>query len=341
MDEIGQLENQVWRLEWPHGHAEVRALGAMLGPVWFRLENGQEFQPMHVAPWVEEATDLSLTGLLSSLRGEWPCVPFGTTTSPVKLPPGWTAKAPDSDGLIHGFAAHSCWFVREARPDFLHLVIHYPENSPVVHLERKIQADPNGPALMVTLCIRVRSEVDLPVALHSTFRLPKKIGSLMISTEKFGQAVATPCPPEPGISRIRPDMREQSLLSVDAIEGQLDLSRLPLPFATEELVQLVDCHGPIHLHYLDENACVTLEWDQQLLPDALLWISNGGRAYPPWSGRHFALGVEPLGSPFDLGRVATPPSDHPLGNRLLRLSPDEETTICYKISASCSRSLAG
>jgi hypothetical protein len=28
-----------WHLSWDHGHAEVQALGAMLGPVSFRLDS--------------------------------------------------------------------------------------------------------------------------------------------------------------------------------------------------------------------------------------------------------------------------------------------------------------
>lgn len=33
----------------------------------------------------------------------------------------------------------------------------------------------------------------------------------------------------------------------------------------------------------------------------LLWMSNRGRRFAPWNGRHLALGMEPICSAFDLG----------------------------------------
>lgn len=329
-----QTEDNVWRLGWPHGHAEVQALGGMLGPVWFHLEDGREFQPMHVAPWADQASSLGLTGLFSRLRGEWPCVPFGGLAAPGEMPAGWAARALDKDPYFHGFSAHNDWHLCEERPGYLHLTIEYPETHPIISLDRKIQADPGSPTLHVTLEIQARVQTELPVALHLTFRLPTSPGALLVSHGEIARVITYPFAVESGISRLLPDARSRSLAMVETIDGPLDLSRLPLPFPTEEVVQLVDCRGPIRLNYLDENACVSLHWDQGYLPDAVLWLSNGGRFYPPWSGRHFALGVEPLAGTFDLTRVLSPPAGHPLVNRLLKIAPDRRTTLSYTLTAS-------
>ena len=61
-----------WTLQWEHGSAEVQALGGMLGPVTLRLEDGREFDLMHVAPWHGMTAADKLPGILRRLRGEWP-----------------------------------------------------------------------------------------------------------------------------------------------------------------------------------------------------------------------------------------------------------------------------
>ena len=75
--------------------------------------------------------------------------------------------------------------------------------------------------------------------------------------------------------------------------------------------------------------------DPAVLRGTLLWISNGGRDYAPWSGKNFALGVEPVNGFFDLGRVVTPPQDHPLAGRLgSTFKAGEPRTIQYRLSAA-------
>lgn len=42
-----------------------------------------------------------------------------------------------------------------------------------------------------------------------------------------------------------------------------------------------------------------------LLPSTILWIENGGRHRPPWSGRNCSLGVEDVCSFFDSGSASS------------------------------------
>lgn len=67
-----------------------------------------------------------------------------------------------------------------------------------------------------------------------------------------------------------------------------------------------------------------------------MWFSNFGRTHPPWSGRHLALGMEPVCAPFGLGPpIAT--ADNPITAAgvptALRFSPATPFVIRYSISA--------
>jgi hypothetical protein len=66
----------------------------------------------------------------------------------------------------------------------------------------------------------------------------------------------------------------------------------------------------------------------------MLWVSQRGRAGPPWNRRHCALGVEPLNGAFDLGRVAAPPAGHALADcRGLALRPGTPLRLDYRLTA--------
>lgn len=326
----------VWRLRWPHGEAELQSLGGMLAPVTFELSDGRRFQPLQVAPWAEEPQSASLPGILRRLRGEWPCVPFGRDDRPAGLPATWAAVAA-LDGEKpwgHGYGAHHHWHLVAQGVDFIRIAIDYPPASPVERLGREIRADPDLAALDITLTIIARRDVTLPVALHPTFRLPQEPGSVVLEQISFDRAISYPVPAEPGISRLAAAAASDDLTAMPGVGASLDLTRLPLARATEELLQLKNCRSPIVLHYRAAQAHVSLSWDQAALPDVMLWLSNGGRAAEPWRGRHYALGIEPLNGPFDLGQVARPPAGHPLAERHgIALTPDRPCVIRARLAA--------
>jgi hypothetical protein len=141
--------------------------------------------------------------------------------------------------------------------------------------------------------------------------------------------------PEPGVSRLQPNCIASSLKELPVTGGgTLDVTRLPLPFNTEELMQIENCKPPFVLRYPAQQTEVLLDWDTAHLPDALLWVSNGGRSHAPWSGTHYALGIEPDNSCFDLGSVATPAIEHPLAKRAgLNLMAGVPLHITYRLSA--------
>lgn len=317
-----------WTLKWAHGEATVQSLGGMLGPIRFDLGEGRSVSALHVALWDD---DPQWPGILRALRGEWPCVPFGTVRRPSGLPDHFAPRTP-SDVWDHGYASNHLWQLAEQTTEMLRLRIDYPGDGDIESLERVVKVDPGAPAVDVSLTVHARRDVMLPLALHPTLAVP--VEGVEIPGCQYSAIHTYPAPVEPGVSRILPDSVSTSLTTLPTATGALDVTRLPLAERTEEIVQLADCQPPFVLRYAARGADVLLDWDAEALPDALLWISNGGRNSAPWCGRNFALGVEPANSFFDLGRVAVPPAGHPLANRSgLEFLAGQPRTICYRLSA--------
>lgn len=323
-------------IAWPHGRAELQRLGGMLAPVRFVAPGHAPFEPLQVAPWADEpqpAGQPPLPGILRRLRGEWPCVPFGRSDRPAGLPPGWTS-IDAGDGWGHGYASHHDWrWLAGDDPLSLRLQIDLPADSPIARLTRSVRAMPDAPRLEVRLQIEARHACTLPVALHPTLRLDA--GRVALSLAHDGPGFTYPVQAEPS-SRLQADARFERLSAVPlAAGGSVDLSRYPQSVDSEELLQLTAVRGPVQAHYLDRGWTLTLDWDHAALPDLMLWVSHRGRPMPPWNGRHWALGLEPVHGGFDLGRVAAPPADHPLADRQgLRLAAGERREIAYGFQAA-------
>ena len=284
--------------DWAHGRLTVQALGAMLGPVIFRLPDGREVSPLYVAPWAENPQAASLPGILRALRGDFACVPFGADRV-LDLAGDWahlSRPAPKTPGSPHGLSSNAFWVMQD---DGLRLTLEYPEDSPIALLERVILPDPAGPAIDMALTLHIRRDCCLPIGLHPVFRMPDS--GLQIDAGPQG-GMTFPGALEPGVSRLAPAARFASLAAVPLTQGGMaDLSRLPLPHATEELVQLTNAGGRATLTWPGEGFRAHLTWEASHFPDLILWVSNRGRAAFPWNGRHQALGMEPVCAAFDLG----------------------------------------
>jgi hypothetical protein len=317
---------------WAHGEGEIQTLGGMLGPVRFRLPGGRVAQPFHVAPWAGEPGAAELPGILRRLRGEWPCIPFGVERG-VPLADAWAdipATAPE-DQPPHGHGANAEWSFGEG----LALAVEYPADSPVARLERRIRPDPGAPALDVDLDVHVRRDAMLPIGLHPTFRVPDQ--GVVIETESGGMTF--PSAVEPDVSVLAEGTLFERLDGVPLrAGGTIDISRLPLRVPTEELVQLTRPEGHVALVYPAEGFRVRMTWDASHFPGLAIWVSNRGRPSHPWSGRHQAVGLEPVCAAFDLGaRIsarANPLSrmGHPTA-RAFRAGEVFRTTLRIEVSA--------
>lgn len=325
-------------LGWKHGTLTVQRHGAMLAPLTFVLSNGRQVSPMHIAPWAEEPAAAALPGILQRLRGEWPCVPFGYAVDDPSAPPDWARlNGPAEPGEeVHGHSSNHPWTWVESGEFGLELSLDYPAGSPVRRLRRSVVPDPAAPAVDIALTIEIAADCRLPLGLHPTFRLPADNQRARIEPGPFREGRTYPGTVEPGASLFAIDEGFASLGAVPLRSGgSLDASRVPLPVDTEELLQL---NGLDHVALANEaeGYRVKLSWNPEHFPSLLLWMSNRGRKAEPWNGRHVALGMEPICSPFGLG-PASARADNPMARAGTPTARDfragEVFTTHYRIEA--------
>jgi hypothetical protein len=327
-------------LGWAHGALTVQRLGAMLAPVTFVLADGRQVSPFHIAPWADEADAVKLPGILRKLRGEWPCVPFGYSVPSDGWPDEWSRVMgpPELGEEAHGHSSNHDWTWLDSDGRSLSLALDYPASSPVARVERTIAPDPAAPAVDIEFRIIVRRACRLPIGLHPVFRLPAETAAAELELGAFDRGRTYPDDVEPGAPLFAKDTIFSSLDAVPArAGGTVDASRLPLAADTEELLQVQGLDGTVALANHAEGYRVKLSWQKEHFPSLLLWYSNRGRKAFPWNGRHVAIGVEPICSPFGLG-PATAIADNPMALSGIptaqEFSPERPFSTRYRIEAA-------
>jgi hypothetical protein len=287
----------------------------MLGPTLFVLPDGRQVAPFQVAPWADEPGGEDLPGILKRLRGEWPCVPFGSDADRASAD-GWPGSraAGTIDPFPHGFSSNNPWRFEGGNPGGILLAIEYPEGHPIRGLRRTVTPDPEKAALDFTLEIDVRRDCGLPIGLHPTWRLPVKPGAMRIEVPSEVTGMTFPAPVDESSIFSQGELLQPWHDVPLKAGGRLDVRQVPLPQATEELVQLIDMPGQAALWNTAEGYRVKLSWNPEHYPSALLWFSNRGRQMAPWNGRHLALGFEPICAAFDLGQQVSA-AENPISRR--------------------------
>jgi hypothetical protein len=328
--------------------AEIQSLGAMLGPAWF-IVGDREVQPFAIAPWSDDAGPEyeKLPPVLGRLRGEWPCVPFGVAEPRADLPPDWARDGTTAGGYIdpelHGFSSNSHWQLVRREQNRIELVVEYPRPHPIRRLIRTITASEESPALQISLLVQSREACDLPIGIHPVLRLPDSPRMASLELGGVPRGWTSPAPVEPGVSRFKTDVRNVPLAQVPSVsasgEDQTEnITRLPLPYPTEELVLVVGHRGSAMLSNHVERYSVSLAWDSETFPACLLWLSNRGRDHYPWNRRFLGLGVEPIRSAFDLGTTVSRNQTNPLWNSGIPctygFTPEKDFETTYSIAVS-------
>lgn len=332
MSRLGEMRSLVWA----HGVVSIESLGGMLGPTSFVLPDGRQVAPFQIAPWANEPGGEALPGILKRLRGEWPCVPFGVDGDRPAMGDWPASVATPSVGTDpHGFSSNHDWRFEAGTDGSVALSIAYPDTHPIRALTRRITPDPNAAALDFELVIEVRADCTLPIGLHPSFRLPSQPGAMRIEVGSNIAAATFPGPVDDS-SIFEQGRILERWSDVPLRDGsRLDVSRMPLPQATEELLQLLDMPGTASLWNSAEGYRVRLDWNPEHYPSALLWLSNRGRQMAPWNGRHLALGLEPICSAFDLGPQISA-TDNPISRRgtktARRFSAGERFVTHYRIA---------
>jgi hypothetical protein len=154
-----------------------------------------------------------------------------------------------------------------------------------------------------------------PLALgtHPCLHLPGPEGHARVSAGGWDHGQVLPVPFEDpatgGYSSLKPGARFENLNAVTlANGGTADLTRYPARAGFDDLVMLMGKPGRSigwTAVTFPKDGWVFLQLkNPEILRHTILWHSNGGRHYAPWSGRHRAvLGLEETTSYFHFGQA--------------------------------------
>ena len=311
--------------------------GGHLGPVTFDRRN-RRIRPYSVAPWATEKLDPSTPEIIKVLRGDFFCMPFGGNMSPYR-----GERHP-----VHGETANARWRLQSLSKTDDRTCLHLSLRTRVRtgRVDKRITLVDGHNALY---CQHVISEMSGAMNLghHAMLRFPDEPGSGVISTSRFkyGQVFPEPveCPAEGGYSILKPGAEIKTLARVPTITGETaDLSRFPARRGFEDLIQLLsDPKAPFAwtaVTFPKQRYVWFALKDPRVLAGTIFWISNGGRHYAPWNGRHVnVIGFEEVTSYFHPG-LAESAQKNPFTkkgfNTTLRLKPNRPLIINYVMAVA-------
>jgi hypothetical protein len=340
--------------------ASLTRLGGHLAPVTFMLNvrssqtagtRGrrvtQAICPFAIAPWTIAKQKLAkdAPGLLRSLRGDFFCCPFGANTAPFRgerHPP-------------HGETANNRWSLvglhrgnppGNAGNDAVTLHCRLATAVRRGSVDKYLTLVDGHTAIYSRHCI---SGMAGPMSLghHALLRFPGAPGSGVVSTSRFvhGQVLPTPFenPEEGGYQCLQAGasfrrLERVPLAAVDA-DGRryADLSVFPAREGFDDLAMLTSDARSTFAWNAVTFPAQGYVWfslrDPRVLRHTILWMSNGGRHYPPWSGGHRAvMGIEDVTAYFHYG-LAESARRNPLARRgfptVVELDVQRPTSVNY------------
>jgi hypothetical protein len=177
---------------------------------------------------------------------------------------------------------------------------------------------------------------------HATLQFPDSPGAgrLSFSPWRHAQVYVNPTenPEQGGYSILKPGALIDDLRRVMRIDGlSADLTRYPARRGYEDIVILCAREKLPFAWTAVAFESLGAAWfalrDPAVLPSTLLWHSNGGRHYPPWSGRNInCLGLEDILGYFHEG-IAASAADNDLAARGIptsrRMDPSTPLAVNY------------
>lgn len=280
----------------------ITETGGQLSDVCFTLEGGRRVSPMHVAPWADEQLPADTPPILRVLRGDFFCAPFGSSDV---LP-----EAP----FVHGLPASGTWRVTATQPMSVDATLDGTVMSATVTKHVELRA---GEAMVYQRHMMSGGSGRLPIGHHAMLRADHE---LQLAFSPWKQALTTPEPdeiPPHGRSLLRNGQIIDDLRRAERMDGgTVDLTRFPSPEGYEAILMLVADPGTGFAWTAATCADEGWVWfalkDPRVLPQTLIWLSNGGRDYAPWNGRHRqVIGLEEICGYFHLGHAVSI-SDNPV-----------------------------
>ena len=321
-----------WRLATNQLEAFVTELGGHLGPVTFECA-GRKIQPFSVAPWAKEKPDPKLPPILRVLRGDFFCLPFGGNGTPYH----------DEQYPVHGETANAKWRLESLQHQAGRACLHLSLSLKIRpgRVDKRIFLLEGHPAVYSQHTI---TGMGGPMNLghHAMLKFPEAPGSGVLALSRFvlGQVFpeAFERPENGGYNCLKAGAPFYSLEHVPTLSGEsTDLTRYPARRGFEDLVMVVaDERLPFAwttVTFPQEGYVWFALKDPRVLRSTVLWLSNGGRYYPPWSGRHVSvMGLEEVTSNFHYG-LAESVKPNPISNQghptSVQLDPDTPLRVPY------------
>jgi hypothetical protein len=284
----------------------VTVTAGMLGPVRFFIHEASPIEPYAIAPWAEESCPPNTPDMLVALRGDWFCSAFGENAQAYRdryVPP-------------HGETANRQWHYQDSGNErggcWLQTGIELALQEGSC---RATTALVNGHSLVYQRHDLSGLAARLNPGHHATIAFPNVTGAGRLSFSPFIHAQtyfeAMERPENRGYSWLKPNVRISDLHAVPCIDGSItDLCSYPARRGFEDIA--IVCADPglefawSAVTYAQQGYVWFALRDPKLLASTLLWFSNGGRHYPPWSGRHInVMGIEDITAFFHVGIAAS------------------------------------
>jgi len=279
-------------LDTPELSLAVTVRGGHMAPVVFHV-GGRDISPYSLSPWLS-ADHEDQPVLLSVLRGDFLCLPFGG----------------QENGPPHGDPANADWHLVSTSDTSLVLELDCSDSG--AHVEKHFSVVPGQHAIRIEHRIS-KLEGEWSYGTHPILDLSQMAeGAGRVSTSPMRWLSTFPglfAVPEAGeVQSLKPDTRFSDLREVPLADGgTVDLSRWPALPGNEELVMMAN-EPTTEAQPFAWSAMVMdgYVWyclkDPRDFPATLLWMSNGGRPQAPWNSRHTGrIGVEEVCSHFSNG----------------------------------------
>lgn len=250
--------------------------------------DGRVLRPLHRAPWIDEpATRISdWSPGTKGLSGDFLCAPFSASD---------VEEAP-----LHGWSANSRWQVVEtlALPDGARATLRLERTILGAVVEKTLTLRDGHPFLYQEHAF-IGGSGELPAA-HHPMTVMQAGGHLSFSPKRLAMTPDASLEPDPSRGRhaLAYPARANDLSRFPRADGGIyDLTLYPADGRDEDFVLLVedehDGPGWTAVARRAEADLFLVLKNPRDLPITMLWISNGGRDYAPWNGRHRGvLGIE-------------------------------------------------
>lgn len=250
---------------------------------------GRTLRPLHRAPWLEEPRGSLPPGLpegVVRLSGDFLCAPFSAADVEHAPLHGWTANSAwdlvASDAIDRGWRA-TFRLQRKVLGATVEKALTLRDGHPFLYQEHVFR-DGAG-AISVA---------------HHAMTAMRDGGRLSFSAKRLAATPEKALEPDPARGRhlLAYPARTTELTAFPTTDGgTVDLGDYRMDRRHEDFVTLVETdHGGLGWTAVarrGERDLVLVLKDPADLPVTMLWISNGGRDYAPWNGRHRGvIGIE-------------------------------------------------